>query len=70
MSAAEDFIKPERVSAVPKAPVLNRFLDYLSSVRLGVILLCILVFFSIVGMVVMQQDVEGFEPYYASLMPA
>jgi len=70
MSAAEEVLKPERVSVVPKAPVLNRFLDYLSAVRFGVILLCILVVFSIIGMVVMQQDVEGFEAYYASLTPA
>ena len=70
MSAAEEVLKPERISVVPKAPVLNRFLDYLSAVRFGVILLCILVVFSIIGMVVMQQDVEGFEAYYASLTPA
>jgi len=70
MSAAEQVLKPERVSAIPKAPVLNRFLDSLSSVRFGVVLLCILVFFSIVGMVVMQQEVEGFEAYFASLTPA
>ena len=70
MSAAEEVINPERVSAVPKAPVLNRFLDYLSSVRLGIILLCILVALSMVGMIVMQQEVEGFEAYFASLTPA
>jgi cytochrome c biogenesis protein len=70
MSTAEEVLKPERVSAVPKAPILNRFLDYVSSVRLGIILLCILVLLSMVGMIVMQQDVEGFEAYYASLTPA
>jgi cytochrome c biogenesis protein len=70
MSAAEEVLKPERVSAVPKAPILNRFIDYLSSVRLGIILLCVLVALSMVGMVVMQQEVEGFEAYYASLTPA
>jgi cytochrome c biogenesis protein len=70
MSAVEELLKPERVSAVPKAPALNRFIDYVSTVRFGIILLCTLVVFSIVGMVVMQQDVEGFEAYYASLTPA
>ena len=70
MSAAEEVLNREPVSAVPKAPVLNRFLDSLSSVRLGVSLLCILVFFSMVGMIVMQQEVDGFEAYYASLTPA
>ena len=70
MSTAEEVFKSEQVSAVPKTPVLNRFLDYISSVRLGIILLCILVVLSIVGMVVMQQEVEGFEAYFASLTPA
>ena len=70
MSAAEELINPERVSAVPKAPLLNRFLDYVSSVRLGVIVLCILVVLSMIGMLIMQQDVEGFDAYYVSLTPA
>src|SRR5436305_14450694 len=70
MSTAEEVLKPERVSAVPRAPVLNRTLEYVSLVRFGIIQLCILVVLSIVGMVVMQQEVEGFEAYYASLTPA
>ena len=70
MSAAEEVLNSERVSAVPKAPIVNRFIDYVSSVRFGIILLCLLVVLSIVGMVVMQQEVEGFEAYYASLTPA
>jgi cytochrome c biogenesis protein len=70
MSAAEEVIKSEQVNIRPRAPVLERFLDGLSSVRFGVILLCILVALSIVGMLVMQQEVEGFDAYYASLTPA
>jgi cytochrome c biogenesis protein len=70
MSAAEEVINSERVSVVPRAPVLNRFLDYISSVRLGVIVLCILVVLSMTGMLIMQQDVEGFDAYYISLTPA
>jgi len=70
MSAAEEVINSERVSAVPRVPVLNRFLDYISSVRLGVVVLCILVVLSMIGMLIMQQDVEGFDAYYVSLTPA
>src|SRR5690349_10917372 len=70
MSAAEEVINSERVSAVPRAPVLNRFLDYISSVRNGVIVLCCLVVLSMIGMLIMQQDVEGFDAYYVSLTPA
>ena len=70
MSAAEEVINPESVSAVPRAPVFNRFLDYISSVRSGVILLCVMVVLSMIGMLIMQQDVEGFDAYFVSLTPA
>jgi cytochrome c biogenesis protein len=70
MSTAEEVLQPDQVITAPKAPVLNRFLDYISSVRLGVTLLCVLVGLSIVGMLIMQQEVNGFDAYYASLVPA
>jgi cytochrome c biogenesis protein len=77
MSAtAEDAVK-EVVKTSPAAktkpksqPIVNRILDFLSSVRFGVVLLCILVFLSFLGMVIIQQNVQGFEPYFASLTPA
>ncbi len=40
-------------------PFLNRVLDFLSSVRFGVVLLCILVFLSFLGMIIIQQNVQG-----------
>jgi cytochrome c biogenesis protein len=70
MSAAEEVIKAEQLREVSQTPVLNRFLDLLSSVRFGIVLLCALVVLSIVGMLIMQQEVDGFEAYYASLLPA
>lgn len=51
-------------------PVFNRILDFLSSVRFGVVLLCIMVLFSIVGMLIVQQNVNGFDAFYAGLTPA
>ena len=48
----------------------NRILDFLSSVRFGVVQLCILVFLSFLGMIIIQQNVQGFEAYFASLTPA
>jgi len=45
-------------------------LDFVSSVRFGVVLLCVLVALSLIGMLIMQQNVSGFEAYYASLTPA
>ncbi len=72
MSVAEETIqaKPQEKSKSKSAPIFNRVLDFLSSVRFGVSLLCILVLFSLVGMLFIQQNVNGFDAYYASLTPA
>ncbi|MGI8542558.1 MAG: cytochrome c biogenesis protein ResB [Aridibacter sp.] len=74
MPAVEESVKTvseTRSQVKPKtAPIFNRILDFLSSVRFGVVLLCILVSFSIVGMLIIQQNVNGFDAYFASLTPA
>lgn len=72
MSVAEEALnnKTGRISAAKTAPILNRILDFLSSVKFGVVLLVILVLFSLVGMLIIQQNVNGFDAYYASLTPA
>lgn len=72
MSTAEETIidNSEKVVKPADAPVLNRAVDFLSSVRFGVGLLCILVFLSITGMLVIQQNVDGFDAWFASLTPA
>jgi cytochrome c biogenesis protein len=69
MSAAEETI---RAGEMPKAniPIFDRVLNFLSSVRLGVVLLCVLVVLSMTGMLIIQQNVEGFDTYFASLTPA
>ena len=72
MSAAEETIteKSEKISKPKTAPILNRIIDFLSSVRFGVVLLCILVILSVAGMLIIQQNVDGFDAWYASLTPA
>jgi cytochrome c biogenesis protein len=70
MSAAEETIQAKEVYRPKTAPLLNRFLDFLSAVRTGVTLLCILVVLAMIGMLIMQQNVQGFDTYYASLTPA
>lgn len=70
MSAAEETIKTQPAAKRKSAPAVNRVLDFLSSVRFGVVQLCILVALSMIGMLIMQQNVEGFEAYYSSLTPA
>jgi cytochrome c biogenesis protein len=48
----------------------KRTLDLLSSVRFGVVLLVLLAAACMLGMLVMQQNVDGFDKYYAALTPA
>ncbi len=70
MSAVEESIKREEISKPKAAPIGNRILDFLSSVRFGVVLLCLLVFLSILGMLFIQQNVQGFDASFAMRTPA
>jgi cytochrome c biogenesis protein len=70
MSAAKETIEAKVLARTGSRPALNQIVDFLSSVRFGVSLLIILVVLSIVGMVIIQQNVQGFDSYYASLTPA
>src|SRR3954469_23759808 len=77
MSAIEKTINEVGEVSEKEAPVksksqpwLNRALDFLSSVRFGIALLIILVLLALIGMLIVQQNVNGFDAYYASLTPA
>ncbi|MEO6051498.1 MAG: cytochrome c biogenesis protein ResB [Pyrinomonadaceae bacterium] len=70
MSTAEEAIKSRPAARRKSAPVLNRALDFVSSVRFGVFQLCILVVLAMTGMLILQQNVQGFDAYYVSLTPA
>jgi cytochrome c biogenesis protein len=70
MSAAEEALNANQLAKPHAAPIGNRLLDFISSVRVGVFLLCILVVLSMIGMLIIQQNVQGFDSYYASLTPA
>ena len=48
----------------------RRMLEVLSSVRFGVTLLILLVIACMIGMLIMQQNVDGFDKYFAELTPA
>ncbi|MGD9560957.1 MAG: cytochrome c biogenesis protein ResB [Pyrinomonadaceae bacterium] len=69
MSAAEETIKAGGARKA-SVPIFNRWLDFISSVRLGVVLLCVLIALSMLGMLIIQQNVQGFDTYFASLTPA
>jgi cytochrome c biogenesis protein len=70
MSAAEETLKQQPVTKRRSTPLLNRGLDFLSSVKFGVVQLCVLVVFSVIGMLIVQQNVGGFDSYYVSLTPS
>ena len=78
MSVAEETIKKAASSAKTvqtraakkSQPFVNRVLDVLSSVRFGVILLIIMILFALIGMLIVQQNVEGFDRFYAAATPA
>jgi cytochrome c biogenesis protein len=50
--------------------LLDKFLDLLSSVRFGLVMLGILLSCCMIGMLIMQVNIEGFDKYYAQLRPA
>lgn len=64
-------VKEAPVKPKPKTkPIVNRILDFLSSVRFGVFLLIVLVILAMIGMLIVQQNVNGFDAFFASLTPA
>ena len=54
----------------PGESLFSRFLKLLCSVKLGVTLLVLLGLACFIGMVVMQQNVDGFDRYFLELTPA
>lgn len=84
MSAVEETIKegvpdsPDSSSKVESSKAsaggigsfLFSIVDFLSTVKFGIVMLVLLVFLSFLGMVIVQQNVQGFDTYYVSLTPA
>ncbi len=50
--------------------VIGKFTALISSVRFGVILLCLLVLLCLLGMLIRQHNVTGFQTYYSELYPS
>jgi cytochrome c biogenesis protein len=70
MSVAEQTLESREIPKRKTVPILNRVLDFISSVRLAYRLLITLVVLSMIGMLIIQQNVQGFDTYFASLTPA
>src|ERR1051325_469325 len=59
-----------KTAAQDKVGFGTRAMDLLGSVRFGVVLLVLLAAACMVGMLVMQVNVDGFAKYYAALTPS
>lgn len=70
MSVAEEIITSSGTVRSSTKGLVHRFVDLVSSVRFGVSLLCLLVVLSMIGMLIVQQNVNGFDAYFTSLTPA
>lgn len=71
LEETESLHKSAAKISTPKGQSLpQRFLKFACSVRLGVTLLIMLVVASMIGMLVMQQNIDGFANYFAELTPA
>src|SRR5262249_30667462 len=57
--------KPSRPNAL-----IDRFLNLISSVPFGIVLLILLIVACMIGMLIQQQDLDSFPAYFAELTPA
>ncbi|QUW00947.1 cytochrome c biogenesis protein ResB [Chloracidobacterium sp. MS 40/45] len=62
--------KPARPRKSQAERMLDATLRFLSSVKVGVFLLAVLIVASVLGTVIIQKGTSGFTEYYASLLPA
>src|SRR5215203_2801469 len=79
MASSESDVQVESVSVTPavktkvskkQESILDRILRVLSSVRFGIIMLSILLVCCMIGMLIMQVEVEDFPKYFEKLTPA
>ncbi len=70
MSALEETVASPTIRIRASESIISRILGTLSSVRLGVTLLVLLGLACLIGMLIMQQNVDGFANYYQTLTPA
>jgi cytochrome c biogenesis protein len=79
MATSETDVKSEAQSVQTTATVrpkkqdesiIDKVLKLLSSVRFGIVMLSLLLICSMIGMLIMQVEVEGFQEYFAKLTPS
>jgi len=59
-----------KINSKKSDSVLDKVLRLLSSVKFGLVMLSTLLLCNMIGMLVMQVNVDGFQKYYANLKPA
>jgi cytochrome c biogenesis protein len=68
--AAATDVKLVESSLSRSESVIDRALRLFSSVRFGIVMLLLLLGCCVIGMFIMQQNVQGFREYYAKLTPS
>ncbi|MBI4469147.1 MAG: cytochrome c biogenesis protein ResB [Acidobacteria bacterium] len=64
-------VRQEQLAASqPRVHFIDRMLRVLSSVKLGITLMMVLIFFSVLGTVIIQHNLDKFDQFYAALTPA
>ena len=61
---------PVNASRMESDSIIDRVLRLFSSVRFGIIMLLLVLACCMIGMLVMQQNIEGFREYYENLTPS
>src|SRR5438128_289762 len=69
-AAMESTEAATRAKAKPRRSIIDGVLGLLSSVPFGITLLVLLIIACMIGMLIQQQEVEGFTEFYAKLTPA
>ncbi|MEW6208755.1 MAG: cytochrome c biogenesis protein ResB [Acidobacteriota bacterium] len=69
-ASASPATEANAVSRKRDVSILDKFLGLLSSVRFGIVMLMILLACCMIGMLIMQKDVDGFMEYYNRLTPS
>lgn len=59
-----------KIKARNEENILDKILRLLSSVRFGIVMLSLLLICCMIGMLIMQKDVDGFLKYYRELTPS
>ena len=70
MATIETEVTANKAPRKERASIIDRTLRLFSSVRFGIIMLLLVLACCMIGMLIMQQNVQGFREYYEKLTPS